>query len=774
MNHDSDREKALAALGQLSKRRADDRDDWLTVGMALHSVSPDLLTAWDSWSQQSEKFTPNECARQWRSFKASGGVTIGTLLAWSKADSGALPAPKARPRRPAPAEKPKATYPTLDAAIQAMAHVGKFAWERAYPGPHDFHVARFDLSTIDAETGKCKKICLPFHKNSKGFVCLDPPGKLPLYRGDDLPADGPIIVTEGELKADAARSIGLAAVTSAHGCKSAHRSDWTPLRGRQIIILADNDPGGLRYAQDVAAILTALGAVVRIVLLPGLPPKGDLLDYLEARDGQDAETLRAEIEALADAAPIWTPPAETETQDAPDDAEAAPTGDDLGNQPEIFIAIDEPRVVTETVNTPALAADILATESFAVDVGEKLWRYRAGTYRRDGVRHVARMSKAILTQRGQGGQWTTYRTKEVAAYIGADAAELWDRPPLDRLNLANGILDVTARTLHPHTPDFLSPVQLPVIFDPSATCPAWDRFCAEVFPADCADYLFAELAAWLMLPATDIQKAVLLLGDGANGKSTFLAALTRFLGRENVAARTLHALEGNRFATAGLIGKLANIAADLPSRHLADTSTFKALTGTEFAIPAEYKHGAQFDFPCFARLMFSANHPPSAGDASEAFFRRWIVVPFARVFEGKAATPRGVLDAALADKRELSGVLNRALDALPRVLADGIAESPAMRAAWSDLRQATDPLSVFLDTHVLTAPAALVAKAELLAAYNEDARQHGRPLASAVALGMAVKRAWPDVPEAQRTIAGRQNQWAWIGLGLKAPRGVLG
>ena len=419
------------------------------------------------------------------------------------------------------------------------------------------------------------------------------------------------------------------------------------------------------------------------------------------------------------------------------------------------------------VNTPALADAILESEAFAVDAGGKLWRYRGGVYHRDGVRHVARMTKAILARHGHADRWTTYRTKEVAAYLAADAPELWGRPPLDRVNLANGILDVKTRRLYPHTPEFLSPVQLPVAFDPVAACPAWERFCGEVFPPDCADYLPWELAAWLMLPITDIQKAVLLLGGGANGKSTFLAALTRFLGRENVAARTLHALEANRFATAGLVGKLANVAADLPARHLTDTSTFKVLTGTEFAIPAEYKHGAQFDFPCFARLVFSANHPPTAGDASEAFFRRWLVVPFERIFEGSAARSRAQLDAELADPRELSGVLNRALAALPGVLARGITESASMRAAWGELRHATDPISVFLDARTLAAPDALVPKAELLAAYNADARQNGRALASATAFGLAVKRAWPDLAEAQRTVGGRL-QWCWVGLGIKA------
>ena len=64
------REAALAALQKVAGRRADDRDDWLKVGMALHSASPDLLDNWDKWSQQSEKYQPGKCAEKWPTFEA--------------------------------------------------------------------------------------------------------------------------------------------------------------------------------------------------------------------------------------------------------------------------------------------------------------------------------------------------------------------------------------------------------------------------------------------------------------------------------------------------------------------------------------------------------------------------------------------------------------------------------------------------------------------------------------------------------------------------------
>ena len=59
---------------------ADDRDTWIRIGMALKNHMGDSgLTLWDQWSQKSEKYDPKGMMTQWRSFKQSGGITIGSL-----------------------------------------------------------------------------------------------------------------------------------------------------------------------------------------------------------------------------------------------------------------------------------------------------------------------------------------------------------------------------------------------------------------------------------------------------------------------------------------------------------------------------------------------------------------------------------------------------------------------------------------------------------------------------------------------------------------------
>ena len=81
-----DAARARSYLAALAPARADDYDDWLDTGMALHSVGDEsLLADWEQWSGQSAKHKPSDCQRKWRSFKKSG-ITLGTLGEMAKKD----------------------------------------------------------------------------------------------------------------------------------------------------------------------------------------------------------------------------------------------------------------------------------------------------------------------------------------------------------------------------------------------------------------------------------------------------------------------------------------------------------------------------------------------------------------------------------------------------------------------------------------------------------------------------------------------------------------
>lgn len=128
----------------------------------------------------------------------------------------------------------------------------------------------------------------------------------PLFRLPELlaaPSGSIVCVVEGEKAAEAAAQLGLVATTSPHGSKSAAKADWSPLAGRSVVILPDNDAAGDAYATDVAALAVQAGATsVRTVRLSDLwselPKGGDIVEFIEHCAG-DHGSVRKEIEAIA-------------------------------------------------------------------------------------------------------------------------------------------------------------------------------------------------------------------------------------------------------------------------------------------------------------------------------------------------------------------------------------------------------------------------------------------------------------------------------------------
>jgi RecA-family ATPase len=143
-----------------------------------------------------------------------------------------------------------------------------------------------------------RKAIRPMHRSGDRFEMGEPPAPAagrPLYRLDELAArpGEPVIVCEGESCADALAALGLLATTSG-GADSAGRADWGPLAGRDVLIWPDADEAGARYGAAVAERLAGLNCRVRVldVAALDLPPKGDAVDWLAARDSvTDADVL---------------------------------------------------------------------------------------------------------------------------------------------------------------------------------------------------------------------------------------------------------------------------------------------------------------------------------------------------------------------------------------------------------------------------------------------------------------------------------------------------
>jgi P4 family phage/plasmid primase-like protien len=131
-----------------------------------------------------------------------------------------------------------------------------------------------------------------------------------------------------------------------------------------------------------------------------------------------------------------------------------------------------------------------------------------------------------------------------------------------------------------------------------------------------------------------LNKTFMLLGQGSNGKSTFLRMLRDILGKHNVASVPLQAFTNldYRFLWTRLVGKLVNIFADLPKVALSYTGVFKVLTGEDCM---DFDRKGREPVGCYinyAKMVFSANELPETKDLTHAFFRRWVLVEFPNVF----------------------------------------------------------------------------------------------------------------------------------------------
>lgn len=142
--------------------------------------------------------------------------------------------------------------------------------------------------------------------------------------------------------------------------------------------------------------------------------------------------------------------------------------------------------------------------------------------------------------------------------------------------------------------------------------------------------LLEEAIGYTFYRRNELRKAFILIGDKANGKSTYLDMVKTLLGDINTSALDIAELD-DRFKTAELFNKLANIGDDIGDDFIPNPAIFRKLVSGD-RINAERKGQDPFDFNCFAKFLFSANSIPRIKDKSGAVQSRLIIIPFNATF----------------------------------------------------------------------------------------------------------------------------------------------
>ncbi|MBN1134380.1 MAG: hypothetical protein JXA38_05630 [Methanosarcinaceae archaeon] len=271
----------------------------------------------------------------------------------------------------------------------------------------------------------------------------------------------------------------------------------------------------------------------------------------------------------------------------------------------------------------------------------------------------------------------------------------------ENICLLNGVYNIPRGKLLPHSPDYMFIRQIPVKYDPSAKCPNIQRYINEAVDKTDHKVLF-EFLGYSLIPDTRIQKGILLIGDGGNGKSVFLDLVGKLVGEANCSHQSLHKLESSQYAAAELYGKLVNKSPDLKSQAIYQNEVTLQAIGDDGKVNGRKIYCPPFDFKNTARFIFSANRlPPVPVGEDFAFFRRWIIIRFPNKFSGTGKEDPELKSKLFTDK-ELSGLLNIALPALKHLLENGkYSYDATVEDVAKMYRINSDPIAAFADSSLV-------------------------------------------------------------------------
>lgn len=331
------------------------------------------------------------------------------------------------------------------------------------------------------------------------------------------------------------------------------------------------------------------------------------------------------------------------------------------------------------------------------------------------------ITRAYALQRGD--DFSRSELADVKAYAEASAVDKIPPPP-ELINTKTGLLDVTTRKMYQHSPRFHSTTQLPVTYNPRAQGTALPHFFMSVLATDALPRILEHVGNTIN-HMSNMQRAVILQGDGANGKSALLGLLLTFGGWANFSFATAHQIAEDDYAAEMLTGKLGNIAADLEGTELRrGTGKLKAIISGDPIITRRI-YGEPRSSVITSRLWFSCNTPPPTSDITPGFFRRWDFFPFEQTFTPETADVD--LLQKLTTDVELSSLLNLALDGLDRLRQNGtFSPSPTVDAANARYRTDADSVAAFVEVHVAIGPDHDISGARLFDAYTAFCIATGR------------------------------------------------
>jgi len=296
-----------------------------------------------------------------------------------------------------------------------------------------------------------------------------------------------------------------------------------------------------------------------------------------------------------------------------------------------------------------------------------------------------------------------FRVRSVSQLLEAEVyieGLRFNQAPQDTVNLLNGEVCVTEGRLKslPHERTHYNSIQIPHVFDPSATAPRFIAFLQQVFSgdADSQDKTKAVLEAfgYTLMNNCRHEKFFICVGGGGNGKSVLLNVLKYVLSSKNHCSIPPSKF-GNAFSVAQLDGRLANIVSELPAKSVLPDDMVKLMASGE-GVQVEHKNQDPFTLESIATTWVAANALPHSADVSDGLFRRAVVLEFNNKFSPSDASH----DVNLIDKlkAEVVGIIRMALEAYAKATVTGFTMPASSEAALYAWRETVDQVREFINS----------------------------------------------------------------------------
>ena len=269
------------------------------------------------------------------------------------------------------------------------------------------------------------------------------------------------------------------------------------------------------------------------------------------------------------------------------------------------------------------------------------------------------------------------------------------------INLQNGTFEISPQgtNLKPFDRSDFITYQLPFEYNPQAKAPIFEAYLNRVLPDIERQRVLAEYLGFVFIKhgsnALKEEKALILYGTGANGKSVFFEVVNALLGTDNVSSYSLQSLTNdNGYFRAKLANKLVNYASEINGKL--ETSIFKQMVSGE-PVEARLPYGQPFILKQYAKMIFNVNELPKDVEHTNAYFRRFLIIPF------DVTIPPHEQDKNLHTKiieKELSGVFNWVLQGLNRLLEQKkFSDCEAAQQAVEQYKIESDSVQMFLSEH---------------------------------------------------------------------------